>query len=372
MKKILILLLITPCIIGAYIAFNRISSNNLSITPYPFFFEKTAYKDLSIDAPILIIGDAMASRLSTFKNRLIDKLSINLSKPIKIATLSNEGDNIHRTLKKIKSLDRVPLIIIYLGNTDQQFELMYHTKQINKLNKNFQIFNNDYIKTLLLVFPYFSKLAYWPINYVKLDTKVNKNETIYTDQEYQSRMAVNYTLYKAALDELFNYAKKRNSLLIPITTPLNLRSPPMKSCYSTITKESRADLDKMKLLIEKKDFKSAYNLGKEITLLNPLNAQALFLYGQVLNKLNKFSESQKYNELAIAYDCQNPRGNPIYNVILRKTADKYKFKYLDFHQLLVDQSRSNFVFNDDIYPQDYYVEKIIDLLGIKIKKLLKL
>jgi tetratricopeptide (TPR) repeat protein len=340
--------------------------------PLPFYFQESAYSNLEVDAPILIIGDRFGEKLASFKNLLAEKLSINLSKPIKIQTMANEGDNIHRTLQKIKKLERVPLIIIYIGSSDQSYEKVFHTKNIRRIQKNIELYKNDYIKTALMVLPELSKFIYWPSNYIELTAKVNKNVEKYSDNVYQLRTILNYRFYEYGLDEFFNMAKKRNSLIIPLTTPLNLKIPPKKSCYGSLSGNANEQLDRLKKLYLKKDFKAAFNLSNELALMNPSNAQILYLHGQVLFKLNKFSEAQKYNEFAIAYDCENNRGNPVYNAILRKIAKKHNISFLDYHQMLVDESANNYTFFDEVYPQDFYLEKIVDIISKKIKKRLRL
>ena len=129
----------------------------------------------------------MAQRLASFKNRLAEKISVNLSKPIEIETLAEKGENIHRTLQKIKSLAQPPLIIIYLGNTDQSFEYTFDTKMLLKIQENFTLYKNDYIQTALMIEPRLSRLLYNPINYVELSEKIFEDQNKYDDQEYQKR-----------------------------------------------------------------------------------------------------------------------------------------------------------------------------------------
>ncbi len=371
--KILLTLSVSFILIAAFVlGERRYAKNPLSITPYPFEFRKDAYKNISADAPILIIGDRMGERLAKFIDLFTEKLSVNLSKPIKIISLSNEGDSIHRSLAKIKRLKRLPLIIIYLGGSDETYEKTFETNNLEIIQNNFELYQNDLIKSAMMVFPSLSRLIYTPVDYVHLNTKVDKDESQYSDPIFQLRMKAHYILYEAALDEFFKYIKKRNSLLIPITMPLNLDLAPSKSCYGSLTANADKELEELKTLIKEKDYKRAYNLAKDLALTNSTNADILYSYGQVLKKLNHFNQAKKYNELAMAYDCGNTRGNPIFNVILKRTAKRYNFDYFDFQQLLVDESRDNFVFLDDIYPQDVYMEKLVQGLAIKIKKRLKL
>ncbi|MBT4790083.1 MAG: tetratricopeptide repeat protein [Halobacteriovoraceae bacterium] len=372
MKRILLLVAALGLVYSAYWLNLRISHNEVSLTPYPYIFTSKTYNDLSNNAPIVIIGDKLATRLATFKQRLSEKLSINLSKPIKIVDLTQEGQGVHRSLKKLKSLNKLPLIIIFMSNTDEQFEYLFHTQSLKNINHNFKLFSDDKIKTTLMIFPFLSKLIYEPISRVVLSELPKQDLNKYSDPEKQLRAAANFELYRAHLDELFSYTQKRNSLIIPITTPLNLKIPPTQSCYGSLVMEDKPQLKKLKQLIAKEDYKASYNEALELVMTNPSNAQILYLYAKSLRKLGKFAEAQKYGELAIAFDCGNTRGSPVYNSILRKISRTYGYNFFDFHQLLTDESQSNFVFIDDIYPQDYYLEKVVDTLAFKIKKRLKL
>lgn len=365
-------LILLPFLISGYWAYKRFTNHPAHTVPYPFLFKKGIYSHLPAEAPILIIGDSMANRLSSFKERLAQKISINLSKQIKVLSLATEGENIHRTLAKIKALPKTPLILIYLGQMDQAYEYTFHGQYLQKINENFDYLRSDRIHTAILLFPVLSKFIFKPIKYVTLDGHIHKDANKYNDQDFQNRTALHYTLYQESLKELFKIIKKKNALIIPLTTPINLDTPPLKSCYGSLSDKAPKKIKKLLSLLQLEKFKEAYNLGKELTLTNPYNAQINFLYAKVLKKVNRFKEAQQYGELAKIYDCANHSGNPIYNSILRKEAKSAGIEFLDFHQLLVDESQKNFVFLDETYPQDYYLKVVIDALALKIKKRLKL
>ena len=352
--------------------FKRYKANQASIIPYPFKITKQTYSSISSTAPILIVGDSMGKRLTMFKDRLAAQISKNLSSPIKIDSLAHEGDNIHRTLKKLESLKKTPLIIIYIGNQDETYEYLFESKYLKKITENFKLYQNDYIKTALMIAPTLSRVIYEPIKYVWLGEKIDKDETSYDDQEFQKRTAMHYTLYQEGIYQLFDYVKKRNALIIPLTTPINLKRSPRKSCYGSFTADAKTQVKSLIELIKSKDFKSAYNLSNELALTNPYNSKINYLHSKVLRKLNQFKKAQKYAELSHVYDCAHTGANPVYNSILKKASSKYRYEYLDFHQQLVDESQDNYVFLDETYPQDVFFEQIVDALAYKIKKRLKL
>jgi hypothetical protein len=363
-----VIILITPVLFFGH----RYLKNPTNEVPYPFEFSQDIYSNQDINAPIVIIGDSMAHRLATFKDSLAEKMSAKLSKNIKIQIMSNQGDNIQRSLMKLKKLKKAPLVIIYMGNMDSSYESLFRSSQMDKINKNFSLYNNDYIRSLVMIYPPASRFIYWPLDRKVLSGNIIQNETKYSDSLTQKRLITNYKLYETGMKELINFAKKRGSFLIPITTPLNLNSVPKQSCYASMSSDGASDLQNLKDVLKQKDYKSAINSSSDLALIYSSNAQALYLHGLVSRKLNLREQSQKHLEMAIAYDCKNDRGNPVYNSILRKVSNQHQVEYFDFHQLLVDESYRNHTYLDDTYPQDVYFEKAVDVLAYKLKNLLKL
>ena len=371
MKKALLLCIIALSI-PAYILFERFSKNPISVIPFPYKIEENLYKNNDSNATIVILGDSQAQRLSLFKSNLVEALSQKLTKDIEIEVLASNNESIFRSLEKLKRRQKAPLIILYMGNMDTSYEKLFNNYDISNIHYNLSLYKKDLVRSLLMFVPEFSQFIYKPIDRHILTQQIEKNSEKYEDNIFQKRQMTFYKFYEMALNEIISYAKKRGSVLIPITTPVNLLKSPKKSCYASLSTEGVKDLIAIKKLLKKKDYKSALNLSKDLALLNSSNAQALFIYGLVAKKMNLKAESQKYLERAHSYDCKNTKANPIYNAILKKKAREHDLEYFDFHQFLVDESYSNTTFIDDIYPQDFYMEKTVDLLAIKIKKLLKL
>ena len=372
MKKLLILCFLLPVIGGFSYLGLRFQKNRPNIEPYPFYFKQKP-TTIKLKAPVLIIGDSMAVRVSTFKDLLAKKISSTLSTPIEIDTLVSEGQNIHRSFELLKSLERLPLIIILISNRDETYESLFKTKDIEKIAKNFKIYDNIYLQSLFMIFPDISRLLYHNVSYLPLARQAPiPDENIYPDHILIQRQQINYKLYGATLNKFFNFAKKSASMVIPVTTPINLTLPPKKDCYGSIEKTAGSEIQQLSRLIKNKDFKGAYNLSQELALMYPSNASILFDHSRILTKLNKYSESHRYAELAAVYDCGNQAGDPIFNQIMKQDALKYNFVAFDYHQYLADETRRNTPFIEDIYPQDLYLEKFADILGLKIKSLLKL
>lgn len=372
LKKIVIITLAAAGIFCADFIFERNQKNVVSTTPYPYIFQKDLYAGLEVDAPIVIIGDRLGDRLGSFSKLMAKRISQNLSKPIKIHSLAQKGEGLHRTLKKLKSLSKLPLIIIYLGSSQEHYEKRFKTSEIPIIKKNLKLFSDDRVQTLLMIFPELSRYIYHPVEYVKLSPELIEDKEQYDQITTQKRNEITFKLFESEVDELITYAKDRNSYFLAISAPINLDVPPKSSCPGSFDESFRAKLDNVIELIKKKDYKLAYGISKELALINNSNARSHFIHGKIAKKLGKDQEALKHLELAAAFDCDNWRSNPVYNSILKRTADKHDAAFFDLHALLQDNASKGVVFMDDIYPQNLYLEKTANTIADRIKKLLKL
>ncbi|MBC76768.1 MAG: hypothetical protein CME64_12205 [Halobacteriovoraceae bacterium] len=372
MKKIVIILLSAGIFLAGNFLYERHQNNVSSTTPYPYIFQNDLYEDLDVDAPILIIGDRLGERLGSFSKLMAKRMSQNLSKPIKIQSIAQKGEGLHRTLKKLKSLKKLPLIIVYLGSSEEHYEKRFLTKEIPTIKKNLSLYSDDRVQSLLMIWPELSKYIYHPVDYVRFTRELVEDETEYNQLDVQKRNEITFKLFESEIEELITYAKDRNSYFLAISSPINLDIAPKSSCPGSFDESFRPKLNKVIELVKKKDFKLAYNISKDLALINNSNANSQFIHGKIAKKLGKNQEARQYLELAAAFDCKNWRSNPVYNSILKKAADKHDAAYFDLHGLLQDNANNGVVFMDDIYPQNLYLEKTANTIADRIKKLLKL
>ncbi|MEX0797814.1 MAG: hypothetical protein WEB87_01730 [Bacteriovoracaceae bacterium] len=372
MKKIITILFVAPLILASLFLWYKYKKNVQSVVPYPYVFQNNAYSELNVEAPILIVGDRMGDRLGSFAKIMADKVSENLSKPVKIDSIAVKGEGLHRTLEKIKSLKRLPLIIVYMGGSEESAESKFQTQDIDTIKKNLEIYEDEKIQTLLMIFPQLSRFVYHTVKYKALGSSIIPDNNTYSDIAVQKRNEISFKLFEREINEFFTYAKDRNSYVIAVSTPLNLDAKPRSSCPGSFSGELSPKLDQVIGLVKERDFKQAYNISKELALMANNNARALYIHGKIAKNLGKIKEAQKYLELAIAFDCSNWRGSPVYNQILKSAASKHDVAFFDFNKMLKDHWTQNLVFFDDVYPQNLYMEKMAQVIAARIKKLLKL
>ncbi len=371
MKRYLLIAVILPLIGLLLFIGKRYQLNEETIIPYPYVIKKDTY-ELDIDAPILMIGDQLATRLYNFKEVLSQRISSQMTKNIKIETLAEKNLNLPRLLAKLKSLPRLPLIILYFGNNHEEYEKLFHSASIPTINKNFELFENDIIQSLIMIKPSISRLIYTPLAKVELSSDIIEDKSDYSQIIWQKRKMIQFKIYEWGLDELFRYTQRNNSMLIPITTPLNYTLQKVEGCLGSIDSSGQEEYSKVTKLLQEKDFKQAYQTSQDLVSINNLHAPSLRRHAQISKKLNRNTESQKHYELSSIYNC-NPKGSSIvYNQILKRKAEQYGTSYIDFYQMIFDFSYSDKTFLDETYPQDIYFEKLSSLLAIKIKRLLKL
>jgi hypothetical protein len=253
--KVIFTVVAVSLLVAGYFLYARQKKNVQSIVPYPYYFNSSPASREK--APILIIGDRMGKRLTLFKEQLIKKISSNLSKPIKIDTITVDGLSMARTLNQIKNYGSLPFIIIYAGGSQEYLEKRFEISDLSIIKKNFEVFDNIYFQTALTIWPKLSKYIYTPLNYVELKKEIITDTKEYTIPQTLKRNIFTYKLFERETKELFTYVKEKNSYLIALTTPVNLEIPPKNRCSYKLDPLSEKSYQKMLKHIKTKDFKQA-------------------------------------------------------------------------------------------------------------------
>jgi hypothetical protein len=373
MKKILSILATVAflaILTGGYLAFDRWKKNPEQIVPYPYDFVSKALP-IKLDAPILIAGDRMGAYFARFKTELAETISQNLDNVIKIQSLAAEGQGLHRTLHQLKSLEQWPQILIYQGGSEEFAESKFEITEIKKISANFKIYQDDRIHTLMILYPWVSRLIYEPMRRTHLAPKPSLLAEL-PEKTYLQRLETELLLFEQQLTQLVALSRDRNSLLILTTTPINLDVPPKSVCsFSTNTEIEKAVLE-LNELVKKGDWKTAYQKATKYTMLYPGNAQLFHLEGVVEKNLGKTQEGVNSMLQASSYECTSWRATEVQNSIIRKVASSQQVLLFDFSRMVEREWTNNVTFFDELHPQNIYYEKGMNQLGLVIKKILKL
>lgn len=373
MKKILQIfftLLSLVVLTAGYLVFDRYRKNPQQIFPYPYEF-KTQSPGIKLDAPILITGDRMGAYFAKFNADLASAISVNLAKPIKIQSLAKSGHGLHRTLHELTGLIQWPQILIYQGASEEFSEIKFHPQDTKIIKKNFDLYKDDRVETAVMLYPWLSRIIYWPHNRVSLDETPNLLVEV-PEESYVARLETELLLFEQQLIQLVNLSKDRNTLLILTTTPLNFDIEPKKVCDFTTTIELEKELESLKELMSANNPKAAYAISSRLITQFSGNAQLFFMHGQIAKRLGKTDEAKNALLQSTAFDCRPWRASAVYNSIIRRVARNHQVILFDFAKLLENEYHQNITFFDEIYPQNLYYEQGMKQLGLVIKKILKL
>jgi tetratricopeptide (TPR) repeat protein len=371
LKKLLIALPLGIFLAAGLWVWERIQTNPEGVIPVPYVLPAVTEK-ISVDAPLLLVGDRMAERFGLFKETLSLDISVGLSKPLKTGVLASENTGLHRTLRLLENLEKWPKIMLYTGGSEELVEEKFLTPEIATIRRNFDRYADDRWRTLLMVWPESARLIYDPLVRQVLPAEPTVSTREMSEAEYQARLELSYRIYEIELEQLVDLARSKDVVLIFMTVPVNLDIPPKKTCSVARTSESTLELAAIRELIRQQDYKAAYPRAKVLAENTLANAEVFFLYGQVAQRIGRGEEAKNALRRAAAFDCKSWRANEVTNAILRKVAQDHRVTLFDFADMVDDDWRQNTTFFDEIYPQNLYYEKASKALATVLRKMLKL
>jgi tetratricopeptide (TPR) repeat protein len=355
----------------------KYSSRKTLITPYSYSFNFNAQNALKNELPeansskILIVGDRMGQSLSPYTQNIINELGKNYKTLPKIYNWSRPHEGLHRTLFKLKSLKKLPPIIVYHGASSELYEKTFNVNDKSAIDKNFEIFDNEKIISLIITFPWLSKYFYKNMEYFELGAvKEYKNRLPGTLKMAEKEIAFKYFEYE--IKELINLVKDSKSNLIFISTPINLEVEPQEVCPQSSSNSTVEYQQEIENSIKEGNFKSAYPKALELSNETFSNAKSYYLLGKASMGLGDLKMAKMAFQKASVFDCANWRGNAVYNAIMKTQAEKSQIPFIDFDLLMSSSLSNEGLFIDEIFPQHLFYKNIIDELIENLKKIINL
>jgi hypothetical protein len=361
---------------GAYL-YKEYAFNKTLITPYPFSFSANARRaldneiSLAESATILIVGDRMGEALSKYTPQISEELAKNFKNPPKIYNWSKPHEGLHRTLFKLKSMKKLPLIIIYHGASSELFEKTFEVSDKEAILKNFSLYDNENIISSIITFPWLSKIIYKKMHYIELGPiKEYANHLSSTEKLLEKE--ISFKLFNYQLREMTDLIKDKKSNLILITTPINLEIRPHETCAHASSK----NLIELQLAIEKiideGNYKKAYPMALELSNESYSNAMSFFLLGKASMGLGDLAKARDSYQKAAIFDCANWRGNAVYNAIMKSSAKKRQIPLIDFDQYMSSALSKDGLFIDDLFPQNVFYQTMMSDLKESLNKILSI
>lgn len=371
LKKLILFIFIAVIGLGSYLYLHFAKKPSM-ITPYPYYFTHKTNPPKNIEtAHILVVGDRMGYSLSAYNEAITEHLSQGQAKAIQLVNWSSKKEILARTVYKLKSLKKLPPIVIYHGATEEFLEKRFHLNDFYKIKENFEKYEQKKWSSLLYLNSWVSKILYKEFRPLELTKKYTALKIPAKEGHFFKMVELTYKIFEWEMRDLIKTVGERNSKLIILPTPLNLEIPPEKICEVAQVKETEEGLFAAQELYNKGDYKGTLNLLGKIKDVSA-HAGHYYLLGQTYQAMGQIQKAIPALEKVSVFDCLPWRGNKVFNNIIRRQAKKYGVSLVDFEALINRDLGQDILFEDKLYPQHIYYQKALSLVMNKIKDQLQL
>lgn len=364
----MLIIILPPLLWGTY----RLVTSPTQLVPYPYTVQTISYEEQTEaeKTTVLIVGDRMAKALENYHPLLLEKSSVHLKTPLPIFNWAEEHESLARTLAKLRSLKKIPRIVIYHGASEEFYEKRFQTSDIGTVLKNFERHENVKFMSLIMTMPVLSRFIYSPVHRLALKKDITKDEETYSSEKRQLQAELGYKLFEAELNDLVTWAKENKTQLLFVNTPINLETLPQQVCDNATTENLKVYQEELQERIAKDDLKT---VAEELRQLNQKiigNSLNFHMLGTVYLKTGQIAKAREEFIKAAAYDCSPWRANPIHNILIAKVAKENSVPLINFDQLVNRNLAQDATFISEIYPQHLYYQQFVEELSLRIREIL--
>lgn len=304
----------------------------------------------------------MGSELNPYTQSIVDKVRKNITSPIKVYNWSRNNEGLHRTLAKLKSLKKMPLIVIYHGGSQEFNEKKFEIEDYQEIKNNLKKSKDQNLNILLLKYPWISRFVFRLSNYQKLgDYKEDLRE--FKAFQKQKQMEIGYLLFKHELNDLIYTVYSKDSHLFLLTTPLNLDIAPRETCQNATNQDFNLELDQIEKDFSEGKNKVAYSKLKILKDNSIGNARASYLFGKISLSMRRVKEGKKALNMATAWDCSTWRSSLVFNNIIKNSGYENKIPVIDFNEMINLKYIEEENFDDEIFPKEDFYHDLVSTLS---------
>lgn len=361
MLKLVKLTLLIAVVLGGGGLYWLSQQRPTQILPLPYkFAQDKEFEGLeqAQNAHILILGDRMADSLNPYLDMINTQLAQNLREPLRVFNWGQPGEGLHRTLAKVRALQKIPPLVLYIGGSQEFEEQRFKLKDAAVVAENFLRYENDLLQSIILTYPPASRLIYQPHEMMTLD-EFHPMPEFDSDQKIQRLSTITYQVMRYELQDLVDKLTPKNQKLVFSTTPINLDIRPKKVCEHTQTRTQQREQNDIQALLDADRSKVAYTRAKELAHNSLANSLNHYLKGQAAKKMGRLSEARAGLQLAAVYDCGLWRSHMVINNLIGQTAKRDDLFFIDFDFLVNQNFGRDEVFLNQLYPQNLYYQKFM-------------
>lgn len=378
-KKILIIFTGLVLVITGLV-YKSVADSKTLIIPFPYSFQAKyvqSFKESEAsnikkaeEAQILIVGDEIGISINPYLGRIIAENQNYLRSNGAIFNWSSAKEPLFRTVFKMQQLSKIPPIVIYLGANSELKEQKFSTNDIQAINHNFDIYDDEKLISLIITFPVLSKIFYKPMQHFELEAPKSYNN-LQSSQFRQKEKELNFRLFSYETQELINIVKDNKSQIMLISTPINLQTPPRSSCQHTQNEKVIEMQQMIEGLLSEGAAKDALKEAKTLAEINFSNAQSFYLLGIAQMKTGNLSEAYQSLQKASIFDCDNWRGNAVYNAILQKRSQDNGVTFIDFDKITSQQLSQEGIYIDETYPHNTLYVNLMNEINTSLKRIFR-
>jgi hypothetical protein len=160
-------------------------------------------------------------------------------------------------------------------------------------------------------------------------------------EQHRKRMATTYLL-KLEAQALFQILHAYQIPHLIITSPLAPQYPPKKKCLYGTSIDVGLLWKEQKELFGKQNWEAAHVSSDQLLKSDPFNPWAYYQKGRLLWKSGqRWQESVPYYQLSTILDCEDWRGNSLFNQVITRRAQDFGLKLFDWEKFMYEVSLSN-------------------------------
>ena len=311
-------------------------ANPYGLLPYHFapntHLTSPAQQRQTSEATLLIVGDRHGQHFTRYLPQLRAKINP-LFGNMNIVNLAAPQQGIHRTIKQLQELPKLPTLVLLIGGYDEFYEQKFHLSHYSAIQSNFHLLKDNKKRILLTFFPFLAPLLSQPFSRLSLTKAITPAPHPLNAIDQQKALELRFKLYEMEVQQLIEQVKQASSKLILTTAPLPLQKPPQAVCTNASTPQVEQKLAQIKATLKSGDAKNALSELKKWQNVIVGHAGFFHLLGQAYYQQGVFTAARQPFALANSFDCA-PRGSShILNNIIRRKAKENTVSLVDFDQL---------------------------------------
>ncbi|MBC7713734.1 MAG: hypothetical protein H7177_10365 [Rhizobacter sp.] len=380
LKKLFIITLLSVVALSAYLYWDY-SAKRTVITPYTYSFLNSFDKNYEAhhaldlkqaeSAKILILGDRMGKTLDTYTKNIQEQFGGAFKTPPSIFNWSADNEGLFRTIHKLKMLKKLPPIIIYFGASSELTEKKFRVEDKKNILKNFETYDNEKLISLIITFPWLSKVLYKNVKYFDLAEYTEYKSMLASPQKLEEK-ELSFKFFQYEMKEMIDYIKDKKSNLVVITTPINLEVEPKEVCAHSSNDQTVGVQQEIEAELKEGAYKTAFPKAQKLSEVTFSNARSFYLLGRAALGTGDIKTARESLLKASVFDCSSWRGNAVYNAIIKSLAQKNLVHVVDFDQFMTSNLSKEGLYFDEIIPQNVFYQSMIKELGDILKKILSI